>query len=108
MGRIDVGDPAPDLPLCTHTGEQLSLLAALDGVQTAFYLVHNMGSGHDFEEKDRHAAANFAAAAQACGVRRIIYLGGLGDSSPQLSAYLRSRQEVGEEPRFRYLATYRT
>ena len=73
-----------------------SLSTALDGAQTAYYLVHNMGSGDDFEQKDREGAANFAGAAQACGVKRIIYLGGLGDPSHQLSAHLRSRQEVGE------------
>ena len=73
-----------------------SLSTALDGVQTAYYLVHNMGSGDDFEQKDREGADNFAEAAQECGVKRIIYLGGLGDPSHQLSAHLRSRQEVGE------------
>ena len=73
-----------------------SLSAALDGVHTAYYLVHNMGSGGDFEQKDREGAANFAAAAGECGVKRIVYLGGLGDPSHQLSSHLRSRQEVGE------------
>lgn len=73
-----------------------SLSTALDGVQTAYYPVHNMGSGDDFEQRDREGAANFAGAAQECGVKRIIYLGGLGDPSHQLSAHLRSRQEVGE------------
>ena len=73
-----------------------SLSAALDGVDTAYYLVHNMGSGGDFEQKDREGAANFAAAAKECGVKRIVYLGGLGDPSHQLSSHLRSRQEVGE------------
>ena len=72
-----------------------SLSAALNGVQTAYYLVHNMGSGEDFEQKDREGAKNFAEAARKCGVKRIIYLGGLGEESPQLSAHLRSRQEVG-------------
>ena len=73
-----------------------SLSAALNGAQTAYYLVHNMGSGDDFEQKDREGAENFAAAARECGIKRIIYLGGLGESSPQLSAHLRSRQEVGD------------
>jgi uncharacterized protein YbjT (DUF2867 family) len=66
------------------------------GVHTAYYLVHSMGSPRDFEEEDRQAAANFAAAARQAGVQRIIYLGGLGDSSSELSSHLRSRQEVGE------------
>ena len=55
-----------------------------------------MGSAGSFEEKDRAGAHNFAAAARAAGVRRIIYLGGLGDSSAELSTHLRSRHEVGE------------
>jgi len=73
-----------------------SLSAALQGVETAYYLVHNMGAGDEFEQKDRQGASNFAEAARRLGVRRIIYLGGLGDPSPELSAHLRSRQEVGE------------
>jgi uncharacterized protein YbjT (DUF2867 family)/tryptophan-rich sensory protein len=72
-----------------------SLAAALQGVDTAFYLVHAMGSTGSFEEEDRRAAHNFGAAARAAGVRRIIYLGGLGDERAQLSPHLRSRHEVG-------------
>jgi uncharacterized protein YbjT (DUF2867 family) len=71
-----------------------SLQAALAGVEAACYLVHSMGSRGDFEAEDRQAAANFAAAARAAGVRRIVYLGGLGHE-PGLSRHLRSRQEVG-------------
>lgn len=70
-----------------------SLDSALAGVHTAYYLVHSMGSSGSFEEKDRQAAKNFAEAAQRAGVRRIIYLGGLGEG--ELSPHLRSRQEVG-------------
>lgn len=81
--RGDVLDPA-------------SLKRALDGVPSAYYLVHSMGSADSFEEKDREGARNFAAAARAAGVRRIIYLGGLGDSGGELSIHLRSRHEVGE------------
>jgi uncharacterized protein YbjT (DUF2867 family) len=55
-----------------------------------------MGSTQSFEEQDRTGAQNFANAAREAGVRRIIYLGGLGHSTDQLSAHLRSRQEVGE------------
>ncbi len=76
--------------------DRASLEAALRGVSTAYYLVHSMGSAGSFEEKDREGARNFAAAAHAAGVRRIIYLGGLGDSSSELSTHLRSRHEVGE------------
>ncbi len=73
-----------------------SLNRALAGVETAFYLVHSMGSGKDFEDEDRIAARNFADAAQNNGVRRIVYLGGLGEEQQQLSKHLRSRQEVGQ------------
>ena len=73
-----------------------SLNAALEGVDTAYYLVHSMGTHGDFEEDDRRGALNFASAAKKNGIRRIIYLGGLGESTGQLSPHLRSRQEVGE------------
>ncbi len=73
-----------------------SLAPALQGVDTAYYLVHSMGAGNDFAARDRAAAANFAQAAGAAGVRRIVYLGGLGRDNDQLSAHLRSRQETGE------------
>jgi len=71
-----------------------SLCAAMDGVHTAFYLVHSMSSKEGFEEEDRRAAASFGAAALRAGVKKVIYLGGLGQGNG-LSAHLRSRQEVG-------------
>ena len=73
-----------------------TLLTALEGVETAFYLVHSMGTGKDFEEEDRIAARNFAEAASKNNVRRIVYLGGLGEEQQALSKHLRSRQEVGK------------
>ncbi len=76
--------------------DRASVDAALRDVSTAYYLVHSMGSAASFEEKDREGARNFAAAARAAGVRRIVYLGGLGDSSAELSTHLRSRHEVGD------------
>lgn len=72
-----------------------TLQVALKDVDTAYYLIHSMGSSQDFEAQDRTAAKNFAEAAKANGVRRIIYLGGLGDDDESLSKHLRSRQEVG-------------
>ncbi len=72
-----------------------SLKEAVDGGEIAYYLVHSMGSAGGFEDKDREGARNFGAAARAAGVRRIIYLGGLGESNENLSPHLRSRQEVG-------------
>jgi uncharacterized protein YbjT (DUF2867 family) len=74
-----------------------SLGRALQGVHTAYYLVHLMSGSKDFEREDRRAATNFAEAASKAGVRRIIYLGGLGDDAdPKLSPHLRSRHEVGQ------------
>ena len=72
-----------------------SLGRALAGVHTAVYLVHSMGSSGSFEEEDRRGARNFADAARAAGVRRIVYLGGLGGEG-DLSPHLRSRHEVGQ------------
>jgi len=77
--------------------DMASLDAALRNVHTAYYLVHLMSGSEDFEKEDRQAATNFAAAARKAGVRRIIYLGGLGDDDdPALSPHLRSRHEVGQ------------
>lgn len=76
--------------------DQTSLLPALAGVHTAYYLVHSMGSSGKFEDEDRRAALNFATASRQQGVRRIIYLGGLAAPGPVLSAHLRSRQEVAD------------
>ena len=67
---------------------------ALDGVDVAYYLVHSLGSP-SFEDTDRRAATNFASAARAAGVRRIVYLGGPVPEHVQASAHLRSRAEVG-------------
>lgn len=75
-----------------------SLRPALRGVRVAYYLVHSMSSGRDFEETDRLAARTFAAEARAAGVRRIVYLGGLTPADlpdERLSPHLRSRAEVG-------------
>jgi uncharacterized protein YbjT (DUF2867 family) len=73
-----------------------SLAPAMAGVRSAYYLVHSMGSTGDFTQQDRDAARNFGAAARAAGVERIVYLGGLGAGSDQLSKHLRSRHETGE------------
>lgn len=70
---------------------------ALQGVHTAYYLIHLMSGAKDFEVEDRQAARTFAEAAHRAGLRRIIYLGGLGDDAdPKLSPHLRSRHEVGQ------------
>jgi uncharacterized protein YbjT (DUF2867 family) len=71
-----------------------SLGAAFSGVETAFYLVHSMRAGGEFERQEQKAAANFAAAAREAGVHRIIYLGGLAHGD-DLSPHMRSRAETG-------------
>jgi uncharacterized protein YbjT (DUF2867 family) len=72
-----------------------SLDAVFEGIDRAFYLVHSMdGSSEGFGERDRRAATNFSAAADQAGLRRIVYLGGLGEGD--LSPHLASRQEVGQ------------
>jgi len=70
---------------------------ALAGIDTAYYLVHSMSGGRaGFERRDREAAENFVAAANRAKVRRVIYLGGLGETGDDLSEHLKSRLEVAE------------
>jgi uncharacterized protein YbjT (DUF2867 family) len=70
---------------------------ALAGIDTAYYLVHSMSGGRaGFERRDREAAENFVAAANRANVRRVIYLGGLGETGDDLSEHLKSRLEVAE------------
>ena len=76
--------------------DSASLGRAMEGVHTAYYLVHSMAGNEAFAEADRTAARTFGDAARTAGVKRIVYLGGLGDSSEPLSEHLRSRQEVGD------------
>ena len=76
-----------------------SLAPAMQGVRAAYYLVHSMAGGANFHQRDLSAANNFAVAAHAAGVGRIIYLGGLAEDSPQLSEHLRSRQQTGDSLR---------
>jgi uncharacterized protein YbjT (DUF2867 family) len=76
--------------------DEHSLAGAFDGIDIAYYLVHSMGSKGSFVDEDRLAAKNFAEAARRAGVKGIVYLGGLGDGTKQLSAHLASRHETGE------------
>ena len=73
-----------------------TLARAMQGVDAAYYLVHSMSELADFRNRDLTAARNFSHAAKDANVRRIIYLGGLGDPDAQLSKHLRSRQETGD------------
>ncbi len=66
---------------------------ALAGAEVVYYLVHSLGA-NDFEERDARAAETVAREAERAGVRQLVYLGGLGDESSDLSAHLRSRHET--------------
>jgi uncharacterized protein YbjT (DUF2867 family) len=81
-----------------HRGDVLdpeTLPSAMKGVDTAYYLIHSMGTRGSFEEADRIAAKNFVEAANRSGIRRLIYLGGLAHGD-NLSSHLASRLEVGQ------------
>lgn len=81
--EADVQDPA-------------SLRAALDGVDIAYYLIHAMGGGRRFADRDRAGARAFAGAAERTGVRHLVYLGGIHPEGEDLSAHMASRKEVAD------------
>ncbi len=73
-----------------------TLTQALAGIDTVYYLVHSMAAGRaGFETRERTAAINFITAAANAGIRRVIYLGGLGETGSGLSEHLQSRLEIG-------------
>ncbi len=72
-----------------------TLAAAMADIDAAYYLIHSMTGSEDFHQRDLIAARNFGAAARQAGVKRIIYLGGLGDPQADLSEHLSSRQQTG-------------
>lgn len=72
-----------------------TLAPALEGVTSAYYLIHSLGAGAAFSRMDIDGATSFARTARDAGVKRIIYLGGLGDDADNLSEHLRSRHETG-------------
>jgi uncharacterized protein YbjT (DUF2867 family) len=93
----DSGDLPPDVQ--RHRGDAVAgtgLPEALEGVKTAYYLIHSMSGNGDFVARDRAAAVNFGEAARAAGVERVVYLGGLGPTGPDASVHLRSRHEVAQ------------
>ncbi len=82
--------------------QELSTLdPALEGVEIAYYLVHSLTSGGGSEEEDRHGAAAFAQAARRQGIRRIIYLSGLGRSGYLAGGPSGQRRHRPDSPRFR-------
>ncbi len=76
--------------------DPLSLAPAMDGVHTAYYLVHNMSSGQGYTSLERNGAQNFASAAGQAGLEHIIYLGGLANPNRKISSHMRSRIETGK------------
>lgn len=99
------GDPLaykniwPDAEIIRADASQKEdLRAALSGIEIAYYLIHSLHLGpREFEKADIQAAGNFRDVTQEQGVKRIIYLGGLGDIRSKLSSHLRSRTEVAQE-----------
>lgn len=79
------------------TFDDQALQRALDGVDLAYYLIHSMGGGADYRERDLESARRFRDAAIAAGVQRIVYLGGLGEPGQSSSKHLLSRYETGAE-----------
>lgn len=78
--------------------DKASLVKALKGIHTAYYLIHSMQLGKEkFVDADIQAAVNFREAAEENKIQRIIYLGGLGDTRACLSPHLRSRMQVADE-----------
>jgi uncharacterized protein YbjT (DUF2867 family) len=77
-------------------GDLDSLVAAFDGIDVVYYLVHSMGTEKNFAAKEAETARNVATAAQRTGVRRLVYLSGLHPEGKQLSPHLESRSAVGE------------
>ena len=78
-----------------HGSVDDDLSVAMADVDVAVYLVHSIGEGSDWVQREQRHATNFAQAAAAAGVQRIVYLGGLGASDDDLSRHLASRQSVG-------------
>ena len=73
--------------------DETSVARVLDGAHAAYYLVHSLGAA-DFEAADLKAAESMARAAERAGLEQLVYLGGLGDDSADLSPHLRSRRET--------------
>ncbi|NUR98258.1 MAG: NAD(P)H-binding protein, partial [Kribbellaceae bacterium] len=76
--------------------DPVALSKALAGVDVAYYLIHSLGTGRRFEERDRRTALAFGVACRESAVGRIVYLGGLYPDGEELSPHLGSRREVGE------------
>src|SRR6478672_7094405 len=93
-GRLEPREGVEPIGGDLVSGEGLD--RALEGVDTAYYLVHSMeaAAGSDFASRDRRAAERFAGAARRAGTERIVYLGGLMPSDEPPSQHLSSRLDV--------------
>ena len=95
--RLYLEEKHPDVEFCYGDAKlKDEVKKACEGIDVIYYLIHAMGSAGDFSVEDRLYAQNFADAAKECGVKRIIYLGGLVNSSEGMSLHMASRCEVGE------------
>jgi uncharacterized protein YbjT (DUF2867 family) len=92
-----VGVPGGAETACGDLLKPETLASVMADIDTAYYLVHSMAGGRSgFEQRDRDAAHNFVTAAERAGIRRVIYLGGLGETGDGLSEHLKSRLEVAD------------
>ena len=73
-----------------------TLAHACDGVDTAYYLIHNMSHGYGYTSLELDGARNFASAAETAGIKHVIYLGGLADPEQHIAPHMRSRIETGK------------
>ncbi|HKJ27636.1 MAG TPA: NAD(P)H-binding protein, partial [Anaerolineales bacterium] len=81
--------------VCADIAEPGSLVPALEDVDSAYYLIHNMASGHNYHHLELEGADNFAQAAHQARVSHIIYLGGLANPHEDIAPHMRSRIETG-------------
>ena len=94
ISRTPRGPTAPGVrAAAADAGDPGSVRRAIEGADVIYYLVHSLGAP-GFAERDRAAARTVATEAERAGARQIVYLGGLGDDSPDLSPHLRSRIET--------------
>jgi uncharacterized protein YbjT (DUF2867 family) len=97
-GKLDGRPWSADVEVAAGDAtDEAAVRRALDGIDVAYYLIHSLGTGPSFEQRDRQAAGIFARAAASAGVKRVVYLGGIVTGPVGgLSPHLRSRAEVGD------------
>lgn len=94
--RLRARDWFSRVEMCTgDVTDPATLPGVLNGVHTAYYLIHNMSSGHGYTARELEGARNFALAAEQAGLEHIIYLGGLADPEQHIAPHMRSRIETG-------------